>query len=183
MCKMLKWGKLVEHLRRSRNRGLVLVVYKTTHFLGSVEDHLSLEISPMVRRAATATLAIDVDREGTSPLYVQIYGQLRDLILSGRLTAGARLPSSRALMTELGVSRTAVLQAFEQLGSEGYIEFRWWLSPWTSAASDDAVSPLISTGRQRTSAPYFCASKPISRSSVETTTRLIAGVRRACSML
>lgn len=56
------------------------------------------------------------------PIYRQIYAFVRAQILAGRLPAGARLPSSRAWAIQLGVSRTAVLQAFEQLTAEGYIQ-------------------------------------------------------------
>lgn len=49
---------------------------------------------------------------------------LRDAILGGRLPAGTRLPSSRALAAQLGVRRNAVIQAYEQLGSDGLVEGR-----------------------------------------------------------
>ncbi len=49
---------------------------------------------------------------------------MRELILSGGLSSGARLPSTRELAADLGVSRTLVLEAFEQLEAEGYVEGR-----------------------------------------------------------
>lgn len=55
------------------------------------------------------------------PIYRQIYRFLRSEILSGRLQAGARLPSTRSLAAELNVSRTVVLLAFDLLMSEDYI--------------------------------------------------------------
>ncbi len=78
---------------------------------------------------ATSTLraplvALHLDRQMPVPLHRQLYEQLREIILSGRLTPGARLPSSRALARELGVSRNTVVGAFDQLLSEGYIEGR-----------------------------------------------------------
>ncbi|MDE0062860.1 MAG: PLP-dependent aminotransferase family protein [Gammaproteobacteria bacterium] len=54
----------------------------------------------------------------------RIYERLRADILQGRLSAGARLLSSRALSDELGVSRNTVLFAYEQLAAEGYVETR-----------------------------------------------------------
>ncbi|HYL06160.1 MAG TPA: PLP-dependent aminotransferase family protein, partial [Thermoanaerobaculia bacterium] len=48
-------------------------------------------------------------------------GGLRDAVLEGRLAAGARLPSSRDLAAQLGVSRNTVINAFEQLLAEGYL--------------------------------------------------------------
>lgn len=55
------------------------------------------------------------------PLYKQIYDQLRLQVFQGQLQAGQRLPSSRELAKQLGVSRTSVIQAFDQLNAEGYI--------------------------------------------------------------
>ena len=71
-----------------------------------------------------AILTLSLDRSRAMPLNEQLYGQVRELILTGRLPPGTQLPSSRALMADLGVSRTTILQAFDQLGSEGYIEGR-----------------------------------------------------------
>jgi GntR family transcriptional regulator/MocR family aminotransferase len=58
---------------------------------------------------------------GAEPLYRQIYGSMRSAILSGQLASGTRLPSTRSLAEELGVSRTVVLVAYDQLMAEGYI--------------------------------------------------------------
>jgi len=58
------------------------------------------------------------------PLAVQIVGQLRTAMSDGRLAAGERLPSTRALATTLGVSRTVVTGAYAQLFAEGWIEGR-----------------------------------------------------------
>ena len=55
------------------------------------------------------------------PRYQRLYLQLRDAVLDGRLAAGARLPGTRTLARELGVSRIVVLMAYEQLAAEGYI--------------------------------------------------------------
>src|SRR5436190_9540875 len=55
-----------------------------------------------------------------TPLYRQVYKRIRSEILSGRLAAGARLPSSRTLASELGVARGTVVTAFQMLAGEGY---------------------------------------------------------------
>jgi GntR family transcriptional regulator/MocR family aminotransferase len=57
-------------------------------------------------------------------LYRQLYDGYRTAILEGRLRAGQRIPSTRALARELGISRQPVLTAFEQLLHEGYLEGR-----------------------------------------------------------
>ncbi|NKZ02917.1 PLP-dependent aminotransferase family protein [Actinomadura latina] len=74
------------------------------------------------------TLSIDlplvVDRGAKEPMSAQLVGQLRDAMTAGRLAAGERLPSSRALGESLGVSRTVVTEAYEQLYAEGWLEGR-----------------------------------------------------------
>src|SRR4051794_41870860 len=56
------------------------------------------------------------------PLYKRVYDALRTKILRGELAAGARLPGTRTLARDLGVSRIVVLAAYEQLTAEGYID-------------------------------------------------------------
>ena len=58
----------------------------------------------------------------TSPIYQQVYDHLRAAILAGRLETGMKLPSTRLLAAELGISRNTVLNAYDQLIAEGYIE-------------------------------------------------------------
>ncbi len=58
--------------------------------------------------------------DGSGALRDQVYRALRAAILSGQLAPAARLPSSRGLAAEAGVSRNTVLQAFDQLLAEGY---------------------------------------------------------------
>lgn len=67
-------------------------------------------------------LMIAVDRDSAVPMHRQVYDQIRDAILGGRLAPGRRLPSTRALADELSVSRNTVLAAFDQLFAEGYTE-------------------------------------------------------------
>lgn len=62
--------------------------------------------------------------EGEGPLHRQAYRALRAAILEGRLPPGAKLPATRVLARELGVSRNTVLAAYEQLAAEGYAAAR-----------------------------------------------------------
>lgn len=62
--------------------------------------------------------------DGQDALYQQVYRALRRSILEGRLTPGSRLPATRALARDLGVSRNVVLLAYDHLYSEGYVEGR-----------------------------------------------------------
>ena len=60
---------------------------------------------------------LTLDKKGT--LYDQIARAIKLEILEGRVVAGTRLPSTRALATALGVARKSVLQAYELLCAEG----------------------------------------------------------------
>jgi GntR family transcriptional regulator / MocR family aminotransferase len=57
----------------------------------------------------------------TKPRLAQLETGLREAVRAGRLLPEARLPSSRALASELGVSRRLVVEAYEQLAAEGYL--------------------------------------------------------------
>jgi GntR family transcriptional regulator/MocR family aminotransferase len=69
-------------------------------------------------------LLVELDRTAELPLHEQLERSLREDIRRGRLPAGTRLPSTRGLATELGVSRGVVTEAYGQLGAEGYLETR-----------------------------------------------------------
>jgi GntR family transcriptional regulator/MocR family aminotransferase len=79
----------------------------------------------MVKRAGGALLlSIAIDPQSARPIGTQLYMSLRDLMLSGAIAAGTRLPASRTLAAELGLSRTTVIDAFERLLAEGLVEAR-----------------------------------------------------------
>ncbi len=65
---------------------------------------------------------IEINRQSKIPLIRQLYKGIRDSVLEGRLTAEFRLPSSRQLASELDVSRVVVIEAYEQLVAEGYLQ-------------------------------------------------------------
>ncbi len=69
-------------------------------------------------------LLLVVDREGPEPLRSQLERRLRDAIRTGRLQVGERLPSSRELARELGLSRGLVQECYAQLQAEGYLVTR-----------------------------------------------------------
>ncbi|TQS41024.1 PLP-dependent aminotransferase family protein [Cryptosporangium phraense] len=64
---------------------------------------------------------VALDRGSGVPLYRQLRAGLQDEILSGRLGAEGRLPSSRELAVSLGVSRNTVVTAYQELIAEGYV--------------------------------------------------------------
>jgi GntR family transcriptional regulator/MocR family aminotransferase len=65
-------------------------------------------------------LLVSLEPGSGLPLRVQLAEALKDAVRTGRLLAGARLPSSRALAADLGVSRGVVVDAYAQLVAEGF---------------------------------------------------------------
>ena len=65
---------------------------------------------------------LSLERDSATPLYRQLDAQLREAVLSGRLSEGTRLPASRQLALELKVSRLTVQNTYEQLISEGFLQ-------------------------------------------------------------
>src|SRR4051794_2435064 len=75
---------------------------------------------------------------------------LRTAIRAGRLAAGTRLPSTRALAGDLGLARGTVVEAFAQLGAEGYLESRHGAGTWVADLSPaDAIAPRRRPGEAR----------------------------------
>jgi len=86
-------------------------------------------------------LLVQLDRG--RPLRAQLEAQLRESIRSGRLAAGERLPSTRTLARDLGLSRGLVQEAYEQLQAEGYLTSR------TGSATRVAALPEVRTAAPR----------------------------------
>jgi GntR family transcriptional regulator / MocR family aminotransferase len=96
----------------------------------------------MVKRAGGALLlSIAIDHDSPRPISTQLYVILRDLMLSGAIAGGVRLPASRTLARDLGVSRTTVIDAFERLIAEGLVESR--------VGSGTFVSEVLKSERPR----------------------------------
>src|SRR5262245_32728233 len=83
---------------------------------------------------------IDFQKSSRVPFYKQIYEGFRSAILSGRLHAGQRLPSTRGLAMELGISRLPVISAFEQLLHEGYVQGKIGSGTFVSESIPDELS-------------------------------------------
>ncbi|CEH30146.1 HTH-type transcriptional regulatory protein GabR [compost metagenome] len=69
-------------------------------------------------------LWIPINRSVDIPLIRQVYQHIRERILNGELHAGYKLPSTRELASDLDVSRNVILEAYDQLLAEGFIETR-----------------------------------------------------------
>jgi GntR family transcriptional regulator / MocR family aminotransferase len=76
----------------------------------------------MKRVTGILTPPVLLDPRSRVPFHRQIYEWFHRAIVSGQLQPGQRIPSSRTLALDLAVSRIPVLQAFEQLKAEGYLE-------------------------------------------------------------
>lgn len=89
----------------------------------------------MVKRSGGALLlSLHIDRDSGRRVTSQVFTALREMILSGGLNAGERLPASRTLAKDLGISRTTVIEVFERLAAEGLIESRTGAGTFVSDA-------------------------------------------------
>ncbi len=103
----------------------------------------------MVKRAGGALLlGIQIDPASTRPIGTQLYMGLRELMLSGGIATGVRLPATRTLARDLGISRTTVIEAFERLLAEGLIVSRVGSGSFVSdALRTERPQPQPRTGK------------------------------------
>src|SRR5690348_10110471 len=92
--------------------GALQVVYDKNPSTPIQHDHFE---GSMKRASAIYFPPITLETNGRYPLYSQLYDWFRKAILDGRLRPGQRVPSTRSLAADLGISRAPVLGAFEQL--------------------------------------------------------------------
>ena len=98
-------------------------------------------------------LLLSVSRDGSRTLGAQIEDQLRQAIREGALRPGTRVPSTRDLARQLGVSRRVVVDAYAQLAAEGYLNLRQGARPRVSdaaaAASETSAGTASAAPRAR----------------------------------
>jgi GntR family transcriptional regulator/MocR family aminotransferase len=106
------------------------------------------------RTRASFALFVDfwLDARSPTPLWRQLYEQLRQAIISRRLPSGTRLPATRLLAEELGCSRNTVLGAFEHLIAEGYLEARVGSGTYVADVLPDDVMLPVGLGLVRSRA-------------------------------
>lgn len=102
-------------------------------------------------------LLVGIDRGAAEPLRAQLERALRDAVRDGRLHAGTKLPSTRALAAELGLSRGVVVEAYAQLVAEGYLVARQGAPTRVAAvtaagAADRGAEPPPASGPDVTAA-------------------------------
>ncbi len=94
-----------------------------------------------MKRVASGILpVIAINRKAPQALHRQIYDSYRTAIVDGSLRPGQRIPSTRMLAMELGVSRFPVLNAYAQLLAEGYIESRVGAGAVVSSSIPDQLT-------------------------------------------
>ncbi len=67
-------------------------------------------------------MIINLERNDRTPIYMQIRNQIMIKISNGNLPSGSRLPSERSLALELGVNRSTIVRAYEELAADGLVE-------------------------------------------------------------
>ena len=116
----------------------------------------------MVKRATVFELVLPLRDSGISANR-WLYGALRAEILEGRLRPGARLPATRDLARQYGLARGTIVNAFEQLKSEGYVDGNVGSGTYVSKVlpdellqipQDDAPEPPVSRKRRRMISDY-----------------------------
>lgn len=95
-------------------------------------------------------LLVELDRDAQEPLHRQLASGLRDAIRTGRLAPATRLPSTRVLAADLGVSRRLVVDAYSQLTAEGFL-----LSTHGSGTRVATVDAASTPERDAGEAPRF----------------------------
>jgi len=85
--------------------------------------------------ARSSPIPITLTRGSGTPLARQLAAGVRDQVVAGRLPVGERLPSTRALAADLGVSRGVTEQAYDQLAAEGWLESRHGSGTYVAAGA------------------------------------------------
>jgi GntR family transcriptional regulator / MocR family aminotransferase len=108
---------------------------------------------------------LTLDRTHPEPLRVQLERELREAIRSGRLAAGERLPSSRAMAAELGISRGLVIECYSQLQAEGFLTSR--AGSATRVAAGALAPAPAAPARSPAAAPTLTGPVPSRRLAVD----------------
>lgn len=97
---------------------------------------------------SSSNFTIQLDRDSEEPIYRQLIRHIRTQIESGLLPAGTRLPASRDLARQLGISRISVVNAYAELRAEGFLSAH--AGRGTFVAGDRETPPVHSGGQHHT---------------------------------
>ena len=96
-------------------------------------------------------IPIVLDHSSRQSLQSQIFDQLRQLILGGKLKPGAPVPASRVLADQLSISRNTVLLVYDRLIAEGYLQSRRAIGTYVNIELPE--TSLAAARRVATSSP------------------------------
>jgi GntR family transcriptional regulator/MocR family aminotransferase len=115
-----------------------------------------------VRPASWADLyGWQIDRASATPLFRQVYLQMRAAILSRHLGSGTKLPSTRGLAAELGVARASVVAAYEQLLAEGCIAGKVGSGTYISGDLPEPIDGMSRRLKRPAAAPRLQAAREL----------------------
>src|SRR5712672_3340035 len=83
-----------------------------------------------------------IDTQSNTPIYRQVFQQLKDSISTGKLPTGSRLPATRELAGLLGLNRTTISAAYELLESEGLIAGQVGRGSFVTGATESGTPGL-----------------------------------------
>jgi GntR family transcriptional regulator / MocR family aminotransferase len=106
---------------------------------------------------------VSVDPGATVPLHRQVYADLRNAIVRGRLAPGTQIPATRLLASELGLSRTTIASAMDQLRAEGYVVGRERAGTFVAAEIPDRTLVVAAKRRLPLGTPAAAAVQPSPR--------------------
>lgn len=116
--------------------------------------------------------------DGRGPLHAQLTRALKSAVFAGRVSEGARLPATRQLARELGLSRNTVLAAYEQLRAEGFVDGRVGSGSYVTPPLQDA-RPLHAVDSPLPAQSQFARRARIVHDHLRIPGRAIPGVRYA----
>ena len=103
------------------------------------------------------TTWISIDKKSEVPMIRQLYSRVREAILSGRLPPATRLPSSRELARELRISRNVVLEAYDLLYAEGFLDAKRGAGTYVAEGAAFSCSRAISApSAEKVTMGYDC---------------------------
>jgi GntR family transcriptional regulator/MocR family aminotransferase len=103
------------------------------------------------------------DKPGAAPLHRQIYEAIRRAILSGEFKSGMRLPATRLLAAQLGVARMTVVNAYEQLLTEGYLKGKVGAGTYVATTIPEEMLQIARGSSARRRSPPPTRSNALSR--------------------
>jgi GntR family transcriptional regulator/MocR family aminotransferase len=120
---------------------------------------------------------LDVDPSSGIPLYRQLEAAMRQLVLDGKLPANSRLPATRQLALDLGISRLTVKNVYEQLISEGFLDARRGAGTFVASIPTSQLPPEIPAATASASSNRQPLLSQVSRIGPSRSTTHLGGVK------